>query len=126
MIQISTPAVIDLDVDKVVTWLQNGAQLTDTAKAILSYVELSLNHLAGGVQQLLTGRASSSQILPLWLEEAQQGNLRRRFNKKSSSRCAKVLCWKQCQVNEARISVLSVVEEVVNSEVAEAEVVSKH
>ena len=31
------PAIIDLDVDGAVKWLQNGAQPTDTAKAILSY-----------------------------------------------------------------------------------------
>ena len=30
------PAIIDLNVDGAVTWLQNGAQPTDTARAILS------------------------------------------------------------------------------------------
>ena len=46
------PAVIDLDVDGAVKWLQNGAQPTDTARAILSYKGAMLkNHLAGGVRK---------------------------------------------------------------------------
>ena len=34
---VSNPATIDLDVDAAVKWLQNGAQPTDTVRAILSY-----------------------------------------------------------------------------------------
>ena len=33
----TNPATIELDVDAAVKWLQNGAQPTDTAKAILSH-----------------------------------------------------------------------------------------
>ena len=34
---ITNPATIELDVDAAVKWLNNGAQPTDTARAILSY-----------------------------------------------------------------------------------------
>ena len=34
---ITNPATIELDVDSAVKWLNNGAQPTDTARAILSY-----------------------------------------------------------------------------------------
>ena len=34
---ITNPATIDLNVDAAVKWLNNGAQPTDTARAILSY-----------------------------------------------------------------------------------------
>ena len=34
---ITNPATIDLNVDSAVQWLSNGAQPTDTARAILSY-----------------------------------------------------------------------------------------
>jgi len=48
----TNPAIIDLDVDGAVKWLQNGAQPTDTARAILSYKGALLkNHLAGGVRK---------------------------------------------------------------------------
>jgi len=33
----TNPATIELDIDGAVKWLQNGAQPTDTARAILSY-----------------------------------------------------------------------------------------
>ncbi|MRT16289.1 30S ribosomal protein S16 [Vitellibacter sp. q18] len=48
----TNPAQIELDVDSAVKWLQNGAQPTDTARAILSYKgALMKNHLAGGVRK---------------------------------------------------------------------------
>jgi small subunit ribosomal protein S16 len=36
----TNPATIDLNLDSAVRWLHDGAQPTDTAKAILSYKEL--------------------------------------------------------------------------------------
>jgi small subunit ribosomal protein S16 len=46
----TNPATIELNIDGAVKWLQNGAQPTDTAKAILSYKGAMLKkHLAGGV-----------------------------------------------------------------------------
>lgn len=48
----TNPAQIELDLDTTVKWLQNGAQPTDTARAILSYKgALMKNHLAGGVRK---------------------------------------------------------------------------
>jgi small subunit ribosomal protein S16 len=46
----TNPATIDLDFDKALTWLENGAQPTDTVRAILSYKGvLYKKHLLGGV-----------------------------------------------------------------------------
>ena len=46
------PAEINLDIDGAVQWLDNGAQPTDTARAILSYKGVMLKkHLAGGVKK---------------------------------------------------------------------------
>lgn len=46
----TNPATIDLDFDKALTWLNNGAQPTDTVRAILSYKGvLYKKHLLGGV-----------------------------------------------------------------------------
>ena len=48
----TNPATIELDVDGAVKWLQNGAQPTDTARAMLSYKGALLKkHLAGGVKK---------------------------------------------------------------------------
>jgi small subunit ribosomal protein S16 len=64
------PAVIDLDVDASVKWLQNGAQPTDTARAILSYKGVLLkNHLVGGVRKGALTEEQAEEKFNAWLEE---------------------------------------------------------
>lgn len=47
---ITNPATIDLNSEKALTWLKNGAQPTDTCRAILSYKGIMYkHHLLGGV-----------------------------------------------------------------------------
>jgi small subunit ribosomal protein S16 len=66
----SNPAIIDLDVDGAVKWLQNGAQPTDTAKAILSYKGVLLkNHLAGGVRKGALTEEQAEEKFQAWLDE---------------------------------------------------------
>ena len=65
----TNPAQIDLDVDKAVQWLQNGAQPTDTARAILSYKgALMKNHLAGGVRKGALTEEQAETKFNEWLE----------------------------------------------------------
>ena len=66
----TNPATIDLDVDGAVKWLQNGAQPTDTARAILSYKGALLkNHLAGGVRKGALTEEQAEEKFKTWLEE---------------------------------------------------------
>ncbi|MDY0780779.1 30S ribosomal protein S16 [Tenacibaculum sp. IB213877] len=66
----TNPATIDLDVDVAVKWLQNGAQPTDTARAILSYKGALLkNHLAGGVRKGALTEEQAEAKFNAWLEE---------------------------------------------------------
>ncbi|REG89722.1 30S ribosomal protein S16 [Winogradskyella sediminis] len=66
----TNPATIELDVDGAVQWLQNGAQPTDTAKAILSYKGAMLkNHLAGGVRKGALTEEQAQAKFEAWLEE---------------------------------------------------------
>ncbi|CAM1371196.1 30S ribosomal protein S16 [Tenacibaculum litoreum] len=66
----TNPATIDLDVDGAVKWLQNGAQPTDTARAILSYKGALLkNHLAGGVKKGALTEEQAEAKFNAWLEE---------------------------------------------------------
>ena len=66
----TNPATIELDVDASVKWLQNGAQPTDTAKAILSYKGALLkNHLAGGVKKGALTEEQAEAKFKAWLEE---------------------------------------------------------
>jgi len=66
----TNPATIDLDIDGAVKWLQNGAQPTDTARAILSYKGALLkNHLVGGVKKGALTEEQAESKYQAWLEE---------------------------------------------------------
>jgi small subunit ribosomal protein S16 len=66
----TNPATIELDVDGTVKWLQNGAQPTDTARAILSYKgALMKNHLAGGVRKGALTEEQADEKFNAWMEE---------------------------------------------------------
>lgn len=65
----TNPATIDLNLDKAVTWLFNGAQPTDTARAILSYKGALLkHHLEGGVRKGALTAEQAEAKLAAWLE----------------------------------------------------------
>lgn len=64
------PAIIDLNVDGAVQWLQNGAQPTDTARAILSYKGAMLKkHLLGGVAKGALTEEQAEEKFQAWLSE---------------------------------------------------------
>ena len=66
----TNPATIDLNLDKAVQWLHNGAQPTDTARAILSYTGALLkHHLDGGVRKGALTQEQADAKLAAWLEE---------------------------------------------------------
>jgi small subunit ribosomal protein S16 len=66
----TNPATIDLNIDQAVQWLHNGAQPTDTARAILSYKgALMKHHLEGGVRKGALTQEQADAKLAQWLEE---------------------------------------------------------
>ena len=65
----TNPATIDLNLDSAVKWLHNGAQPTDTAKAILSYKGALLkHHLDGGIRKGALTQEQADAKLTAWLE----------------------------------------------------------
>jgi len=67
---VSNPATIDLNVDAAVKWLQNGAQPTDTVRAILSYKGALLkNHLLIGVNKGALTPEQADAKFSAWLGE---------------------------------------------------------
>ncbi len=65
----TNPATIELDIDSAVKWLHNGAQPTETAKAILSYKGALLkHHLDGGVRKGALTQEQADAKLAAWLE----------------------------------------------------------
>ena len=109
----TNPATIELDVDGAVTWLQNGAQPTDTAKAILSYKGAMLkNHLAGGVRKGALTEEQAETKFNAWLEEktAKIDAKSEGLSKADADAKAKAFEAEKA-VNEARIAAAVVVEE---------------
>ncbi len=66
----TNPATIELNLDSAVQWLHNGAQPTDTARAILSYKGALLkHHLDGGVRKGALTEEQATEKLNKWLDE---------------------------------------------------------
>ena len=66
----TNPATIDLDFDKALTWLNNGAQPTDTVRAILSYKGvLYKKHLQGGVAKGAFTAEEAETKFEAWVAE---------------------------------------------------------
>ncbi|WP_369998330.1 30S ribosomal protein S16 [Winogradskyella sp.] len=114
----TNPATIELDVDGAVKWLQNGAQPTDTAKAILSYKGAMLKkHLAGGVRKGALTEEQAEAKFNAWLEE-KTAKIQAKadgLSKADAEAKAKALEAEKA-VNEARIAAAT---PVVEEEVAE-------
>jgi small subunit ribosomal protein S16 len=67
---VTNPAVIDLDIDRAVYWLQVGAEPTNTARNILSYKgALMKKHLLGGVAKGAFSEEEAEKRFNAWLEE---------------------------------------------------------
>ena len=67
---ITNPATITIDSEKALTWLKNGAQPTDTCRAILSYKGIMYkNHLQGGIEKGALTQEQADAKYAKWLAE---------------------------------------------------------
>jgi small subunit ribosomal protein S16 len=116
----TNPATIDLNIDSAVQWLHNGAQPTDTAKAILSYKGALLkHHLDGGVRKGALTQEQADAKLATWLD-AKAGKVDAKKDGLSKAQAdAKAKAFKAEQAaNEKRIAAIAdaaKVEEVVEA-----------
>ena len=123
---ITNPATIELDVDAALKWLDNGAQPTDTARAILSYKGVMYKkHLMRGVKKGAMTEEEANAKFDTWLEEKNS-----KIEKKADSITAKAnkieadRLKAEKAVNEARAKAIAeantpVVEEASAEEVSE-------
>ena len=131
----TNPATIDLNLDSAVRWLHNGAQPTDTAKAILSYKGALLkHHLDGGIRKGALTQEQADAKLAAWLE-AKAGKVDAKKDGLSKAQAAaKAKAFKAEQAVNAKrledaakaeadaIAAESAVEEVEEAPAAEVEV----
>ncbi|WP_298418745.1 30S ribosomal protein S16 [uncultured Kordia sp.] len=102
----TNPATIDLNLDGAVAWLQNGAQPTDTARAILSYKgAMYKNHLLGGVRKGALTEAQVEEKFTAWLE-TKEGSVQGKVDSLAQAEAdAKAKAFEaEKAVNEARIA----------------------
>ena len=66
----TNPATVELEFDRALNWLQVGAEMTDTARALLSYKGvLYKNHLINGIKKGALTEAQVEEKFAKWLEE---------------------------------------------------------
>jgi small subunit ribosomal protein S16 len=70
---ITDPATIELDFNKALDWLQNGAQPTDTCRAILSYKGVLLKkHLLEGVKKGAFDETEAERRFNEWIKQNEE------------------------------------------------------
>lgn len=73
---VCNPAKIELDMNKAIQWLQNGAQPTDTARSILSVKGVMLkDHLLKGVKKGALTEEQAEIKFQTWLAEKESKTL---------------------------------------------------
>lgn len=119
---VANPAIIELDVDASVEWLNKGAQPTDTARAILSYKgALYKKHLQGGVAKGAFDEAEAERRFNAWLEEKEARIQGKKDDlAKSKEEAKKAALEAEEKVNEARLNAKKQAEEEAKA-AAEAE-----
>ena len=116
----SNPAQIELNVQSALQWLQNGAQPTDTARAILSHQGVLLKkHLAVGVSKGALTEEQAEEKFQAWNAEKQAKIETKKsdIQKAKEAQQAKALAAEKA-ANEARIAAATAVKE---EETAEAD-----
>ncbi len=112
------PAEINLDIDGAVKWLHNGAQPTDTARAILSYKGVLLKkHLAGGVAKGAFTEEQAEEKFNAWISEKEKAVEDKRTKLSDAKKKeAEVALAAEKAINEQRIADAAPVVEVVEEE----------
>ncbi|MBD0850223.1 30S ribosomal protein S16 [Maribacter arenosus] len=119
----TNPATIEVNVDNSVEWLNNGAQPTDTARAILSYKGVLLkHHLMGGVRKGALTEEQAEEKFIAWLAEKEKlvASKVSGLDKAKADAKAKALAAEK-EVNEKRA--LAAAEAELPEEIVESEIV---
>ncbi|MFM7016199.1 MAG: 30S ribosomal protein S16 [Bacteroidota bacterium] len=102
---ISNPATIDLNFEKATEWVMNGAQPTDTTRAILSYKGVLYRvHLNKGVKKGALTQEQADAKFNAWMEANTnkiEGKKSRLASEKSKDNSARLAA--ETKANEARL-----------------------
>lgn len=103
---ISNPAEIVLDFDKALSWLQKGAQPSDTVNAILRFKGVLLkNHLQKGILKGALTQEQADAKFNAWVKEREARNVSKKSNIEQKQRDArKSVLEAEKKVSEARLA----------------------
>jgi len=119
----TNPATIDLNFEKALKWLQNGAQPTDTARAILSYKGVLMkDHLLRGVKKGALTEEQAEAKFQAWMKE-KEGKILSKIEKLSSLADSdkKKRHEAEVKVNEERAAALAKKKSQLAAELAKAD-----
>jgi len=105
---ITNPATIELDFDRALGWMQNGALPTDTCRAILSYKGVLMKkHLLEGVKKGAFDEAEATRRFDEWIKqnESKIESKKANLEKSQDDELGKRLSVEK-KVNEARAAKL--------------------
>ena len=114
----TNPAQVEINIDSAVQWLENGAQPTDTTRAILSYEGVLLKkHLAGGVKKGALTEEQAEEKFQAWKTEklSKIDSKKSDILKAKEAEAAKALAAEKA-ANEARIAAAAPVPEATTEE----------
>ncbi len=120
---LTVPASIELDEEKAFKWLMNGAQPSDTVKAMLSYRGIMLRkHLQIGVVKGAISQEEADRKLNDW-KEAKEAKIKGRVNTLADDKQAKAKARKEAEskIKEARAEAIRKKAEVAAAPAAVAE-----
>ena len=103
------PATIELAEDRALTWVMNGAQPTDTVRAILSYKGILMKkHLQVGVNKGAITQEEADKRFQAWIDDKQNKIQQKRDRlAKEASDSAKARKEAEAKVKEARAAALA-------------------
>jgi small subunit ribosomal protein S16 len=105
----TNPATIVLNNDRAITWLNNGAQPTDTARAILSYQGVMMrHHLAKGILKGALTQEQADEKLAAWTTD-KQAKVQAKIDKLSSDKkdASNKALKHERAVNDARLKAMT-------------------
>jgi small subunit ribosomal protein S16 len=105
----TNPATINLNLDKAVKWLDNGAVPTDTVRAILSYKgAMMMHHLHGGVNKGAMTAEQAEAKFNAWMAEKEskvQGKRENLAAVKAESKAEKLKA--EAKIKEAKAAAIA-------------------
>lgn len=119
----TNPAQIELNLDKAVEWLKNGATPTDTARRILSYKGALLKrHLQIGVEKGAISQETADVRFNEWLTQKENKVNQAKSDMSSKQRdAAKARLENEKKVNEAKAAAIAAKRQAAIDAAAQAE-----